>query len=413
MTSDDSPPWLTTRAAYIHVPFCAHHCGYCDFAVATGVDHQIDLYLEALEMELATLGEPRPVETIFIGGGTPTHLSVRQLERVLRMLGRWLPLQGVGSQESGVRNAGSSGFLLTPDSCSLTPEFSIESTPESLTNEKVAILAEHGVNRVSIGVQSFDARTLAGLDRRHSADDVPRAIECVCRRIANFSLDLIFGVPGQTLADWQNDIRRAIEFEPPHVSTYGLTYEKGTPLWKNRERGEVRPLSEDDELAMYEHALDTLAAAGIEQYEVSNHAKPGSECRHNQTYWGNLAYFGFGVGAARYVDGRRELNTRSLDTYLRRVLSGESPMIQSEELTGPERARETLGLQLRRRRGIVREEFAGQTGFSLDDLTGEALKRLAGLELIRDDGHCVTLTRRGVCLADSVITELMAGSSGC
>jgi len=218
---------------------------------------------------------------------------------------------------------------------------------------------------------------------------------------------LIFGVPGQTLAHWQGDIQLAIEFDPPHVSTYGLTYEKGTPLWKDRERGRVRPLSEDDELAMYEHALDMLAAAGIEQYEVSNHAKPGRECRHNQTYWGNLAYFGFGVGAARYVDGRRELNTRSLDTYLRRVLAGESPTIQSEQLKEPDRARETIGLQLRRRQGIVREEFAGQTGLKLDDLAGDALFRLAGLGLIRDDGRSVTLTRRGLCLADSVIAEMI------
>jgi oxygen-independent coproporphyrinogen-3 oxidase len=373
-------PWLTPRAAYIHVPFCAHHCGYCDFAVATGVDHQIDLYLEALEMEFATLGEPRAVETIFIGGGTPTHLSVRQLERLLASICTWF-----GEVQ----------------------EFSIESTPESLTDEKVAILAEHGVNRVSVGVQSFDPQTLSALDRRHSADDVPRAIECVRRQIANFSLDLIFGVPGQSLADWQGDLRRASEFDPPHVSTYGLTYEKGTPLWKERERGRVHPLSEDAELAMYEYALDALAAAGIEQYEVSNHAKPGSECRHNQIYWGNLAYFGFGVGAARYVDGRRELNTRSLKTYLRHVLAGESPTIQSEQLNERERAQETIGLQLRRRQGIVREEFAAQTGISLDDLAGEALIRLAQLGLIRDDGRCVTLTRRGLCLADSVIAELV------
>jgi oxygen-independent coproporphyrinogen-3 oxidase len=379
MNSVESSPWLTPRAAYIHVPFCAHHCGYCDFAVATGVDHQIDLYLEALEVEMATLGEPQPVETIFIGGGTPTHLGPRQLERLLGMIQRWFS----GAQE-----------------------FSIESTPESLTDEKVAILAEHSVNRVSIGVQSFDDRTLAALDRRHSAADVSPAIECVRWRIASFSLDLIFGVPGQTLADWQCDLRRALAFDPPHVSTYGLTYEKGTPLWKDRERGRVHPLSEDDELAMYEHALDALAAAGIEQYEVSNHAKPGSECRHNQSYWANLAYFGFGVGAARYVDGRRELNARSLDTYLRRVLAGESPTIQSEQLLAPERAQETIGLQLRRRQGIVREEFAGQTGFRLDDLAGEALIRLAELGLIRDDGRSVALTRRGFCLADSVIAEM-------
>src|SRR5262245_10033045 len=313
-----SLPWLTPRAAYIHIPFCAHHCGYCDFAVATGADHQIDLYLEALELELATLGSPQAVETIFIGGGTPTYLSPSQLRRLLRMIGDWLRFPGVsdGMTSSVIPSS------RHPVMASLTPEFSIESTPESLADEKVAVLADHGVNRVSIGVQSFDPRTLTVLERRDTAGDVPRAIECVRRRIGNFSLDLIFGVPGQTLPDWQRDIDQALAFAPRHVSTYGLTYEKGTPLWKERERGRIHALDEDDELAMYLHALDALGAAGIQQYEVSNHARPGSECRHNQTYWANFAYFGVGVGAARYVYGRRELNTRSLPTYLRRVLAG-------------------------------------------------------------------------------------------
>jgi oxygen-independent coproporphyrinogen-3 oxidase len=388
------PPWLHPRSAYIHVPFCAHHCGYCDFAVVTGEEHRTDLYLEALEIEMATLGSPQPVETVFIGGGTPTYLNARQLERLLRIVRIWLAIE---NPQSAIHNPPS--------------EFSIESTPESLTDEKVAILADHGVNRVSIGVQSFHSNTLKALDRRHSAEDVPRAIECVRRRIPNFSLDLIFGVPGQSLADWQSDIERALEFDPPHVSTYGLTYEKGTPLWKDRERGRVQPLSEDDELAMYIFALDALGRAGINQYEVSNHARPGWECRHNQTYWANFAYFGFGVGAARYLNGRRELNSRSFETYLGRVLSGESPTIQSEQLTALERARETITVQIRRSSGIDREGFVAQTGYTLDQLSRERLKSLANLDLIRDDGSSVRLTRMGYYVVDSVIAELLAESA--
>jgi oxygen-independent coproporphyrinogen-3 oxidase len=413
VVNSSAPPWLQPRAAYIHVPFCAHHCGYCDFAVATGADHQIDLYLEALELELATLDSPQPVETIFIGGGTPTYLNPSQLRRLLRTIGDWLRFPGVSDGMTGRRDDRMTSAVIPsshhPVRACLTPEFSIESTPESLTDEKVAVLVDHGVNRVSIGVQSFDPRTLTVLERRHTAGDVPRAIEGVRRQIANFSLDLIFGVPGQTLEDWKRDIDQALAFAPPHVSTYGLTFEKGTPLWKERERGRIHALSEDDELAMYLHALDALGAAGIEQYEVSNHARAGSECRHNQTYWANFAYFGVGVGAARYVHGRRELNTRSLPTYLRRVLAGESPTIQSEQLPPPERAKETLGVQLRRTCGIVRAEFAAQTGFALDDLAGERLIRLVGLGLIRDDGCSVALTRRGLCLADAVIADLLSG----
>jgi oxygen-independent coproporphyrinogen-3 oxidase len=377
------PPWVWPRAAYVHVPFCAHHCGYCDFAVATGVDDRIDAYVVAVERELElTLGEPQPVETVFIGGGTPTYLSAGQLQRLLTAICRWFV---VNSQA----------------------EFSIESTPESLTPEKVAVLADHGVNRVSIGVQSFDPHALTVLERIHSPADVPRAVECVRRRIDNVSLDLIFGVPGQSLAAWDVDLKRAIALDTDHVSTYGLTYEKGTRLWKQRRRGLVTALDENTELDLYLHALDTLAAAGYRRYEVSNHARPGRECEHNRTYWANRAYFGAGIGAARYVCGTRSLNTRSLSTYLDRIAAGKSAEMQSETLKPEERARETIGTQLRRAEGIDREQFRGQTGFSLDELVGERLARHLMAGFLADDCRSIALTRAGVCVADSLIADLM------
>jgi oxygen-independent coproporphyrinogen-3 oxidase len=376
-----APPWLWPRAAYVHVPFCAHHCGYCDFAVVTGADDRIDEYVAAIGRELESLlKEPQPVETIFIGGGTPTYLSAAQLERLLTFIKEWFPH---------------------------SVEFSIESTPESLTPEKVAVLADHGVNRVSIGVQSFDPRALTVLERIHSPADVPRAVQCVRRRIENVSLDLIFGVPGQSLGDWDADLKRALALEPDHISTYGLTYEKGTPLWKQRKRGLVQSLDEDAELAMYLHTLDTLAAAGYRRYEVSNHARPGRECEHNCTYWANWAYFGVGVGAARYVNGTRELNTRSLPTYLEHIAAGRPATFQSETLPPDERARETIGTQVRRVEGIDREQFREQTGFELDALAGAPLERHVINGLLTDDGRKVALTRSGVCVADSLIADLM------
>jgi oxygen-independent coproporphyrinogen III oxidase len=385
-----APPWVWPRAAYIHVPFCAHHCGYCDFAVATGVDERIDEYISAVgrEMELL-LGEPQTVETIFIGGGTPTYLSAAQLARLLSLINNWFPLQAHPRRRVGI-----------------PPEFSIESTPESLTTEKVAVLADYGVNRVSIGVQSFDPRSLTVLERVHAPADVPRAVDCVHHRIDNVSLDLIFGVPGQTLADWDADLQRALALAPDHVSTYGLTYEKGTPLWKQRRLGQVAALDEDVELAMYLHALDTLAAAGYPRYEISNHAKPGRECEHNRTYWANWAYFGVGVGAARYVRGTRELNTRSLPTYLDRIAAGRPATFQSEALEPAERARETIGTQLRRAEGIDREQFREQTAIDLDELVGSKLREQLNIGLLTDDGRKVSLTRAGVCVADSLIAEL-------
>ncbi len=376
------PPWLDPRAAYIHIPFCAHHCGYCDFAVSAGQDHLITHYLDALSRELSSLGEPRRVETLFIGGGTPTYLNTDQLQQLLSTLQRWLPLERDG-------------------------EFSIESTPDSLTPDKAAVLAEHGVNRVSIGVQSFRPELLSALDRRHTNEQIPRAIESVRRHGMKLSLDLIFAAPGSNLASWKNDLREALTYSPSHISTYGLTYEKGTPLWKERERGTVLPIVEDDELAMYEAAIELLTEAGFEHYEVSNFARAGSRCRHNERYWANEAYYGFGVGAARYVGGVRELNTRDIKSYLRKVLSGESPTFQSERLDALDRAFETMATQLRRAEGIERGRFREQTGMDLDRLAGDRIQALERNGLLQERGSHVCLTRRGLCVADGVIEDLM------
>src|SRR5262245_44895731 len=327
------PAWLEPHTAYVHVPFCAHHCGYCDFAVTAGQDHLIEHYLDALAAELAGLGEPRAVETLFIGGGTPTYLNPDQLRRLLGAIGRWLPLRASGGRQPPVHQQQGADAPRSP-----SPEFSIESTPDSLTDEKLALLAGGGVTRVSVGVQSFRPESLSALDRRHTAAQIPRAVDLVRRHGLALSLDLIFAAPGSTLSDWAADLGAALALAPDHISTYGLTYEKGTPLWKERQRGAVAVVPEDDELAMYELAIDTLTAAGFEHYEVSNFARLGFRCRHNERYWANEAYYGFGVGAARYVGGVRELNTRDTKTYIRKVLSGESPTFQSERLEPRDRA---------------------------------------------------------------------------
>jgi oxygen-independent coproporphyrinogen III oxidase len=376
------PAWLDPRTAYIHIPFCAHHCGYCDFAVSAGQDHLIEHYLAALSQELKTLETPRPVETLFIGGGTPTYLNVAQLEQLLENINCWLPLSPGG-------------------------EFSIESTPDSLSADKASVLAAHGITRVSIGVQSFHPALLSALDRRHTTDQIPRAVETVRQRSLDLSLDLIFAAPGSTLGTWESDLTAALAYAPSHLSTYGLTYEKGTQLWKQRHSGMVRPIGEDDELTMYELAIDRLTAANFEHYEVSNFARPTFRCRHNERYWANEAYYGFGVGAARYVDGVRELNIRDTKAYIRKVLSGESPAFQSERLDVRNRAFETIGTQLRRAEGIERSRFQDQTGCDLNALVGNRLVALVNNGLLADRGGHVSLTRRGFCVADGVIEDLM------
>jgi oxygen-independent coproporphyrinogen III oxidase len=375
-----SYPWLTPTAAYVHLPFCAHHCGYCDFAVAVGMNDRRGDYLRALAAELTRLGSPQPVDTLFFGGGTPTYLTTQELQTCLGDVLRWLPFK-----------AGH--------------EFSVEANPGTLDADKVKLLVEHGVTRVSLGCQSFDESTLRVLERDHRPADVGRSIDILRKYDIALSLDLIFGVPGQTPEMWDADLSQVLAFEPDGIATYGLTYEKGTRLWKQERAGQVQPVGEDCELVFYERAMDRLGEAGFVQYELSNFARPGRECRHNQAYWANDAHFGFGMGAAEYKDGERRLNTRDLAGYVRKALAGESTAFQTERLPPRERALETIGQNLRRIRGIERFDFRKRTGFDLDGLVQEALANMSSLALIEDDGERVRLSRRGKCVADSVIAE--------
>lgn len=370
------------RAAYLHVPFCAHRCGYCDFTLVAGKDHLIDDYLRAMQIELPQLGERRTIDTLFIGGGTPTHLDVDRLSELLRLLAQW--------------------FELAEDA-----EFSTEANPTGLTTEKIALLADHGCNRISLGVQSFESTHLQTLERDHSPLDVAEVVDDIRRHIDNFSLDLIFGVPGQTISDWEKTLQAAIDLDPQHVSTYGLTFEKGTDYWSRREHGDLIPVADDVEREMYLMAMQSLPAAGYEQYELSNFAQPTYACRHNQTYWQGGQYWGFGPGAASYLDGVRRTNHRSVTTWLQRVLRGETAIAEEEELAAEDRARETVMLGLRQTAGINQRVFQQQTGFELEALAPGMLQELIdrGLLELRDD-H-VRLTIEGRCLADTVITEFL------
>jgi oxygen-independent coproporphyrinogen-3 oxidase len=381
---DSKAPWCLPGGLYVHIPFCAHHCGYCDFAVTAGQDHLIDPYLEALELEIRRTPVEAPVDTIFIGGGTPTLLSPAQLQRLAGMIRNHFPTR--------------EGF-----------EFSIESTPESITAEKVAVLADHGLTRFSLGVQSFDGGTLGALDRHHSGEMVAPAVELIRRRVTNFSLDLIFGAPGQDAAAWENDLRRGVALGSTHFSTYGLTYEKGTPLWKQRERGQVIALGESDELQLYKLAADFLGAAGFEHYEISNFARPGHRSRHNEKYWANEAHHGIGVGAVRYVHGRREHNRRNTRDYIKAVFAGESPVFQAEELNPFERAQETLAVQMRRSDGVFRPAFLSQTGYSVAEIAKKRFAPMIAAGLVTDQEDRLSLTFAGKCVADGLISKVVWG----
>ena len=370
------------RSVYVHVPFCVHRCGYCDFTLLAGRDDLASDYLLAIERELETVAGRPQVETVFLGGGTPTQLTAPQLSKLMQLL--------------------HDRFDWATDG-----EFSVEANPVGLTDEKLAVLQDAGVNRISLGLQSFDAGVLATLERDHRFDDILDCVQRTQRRFQNVGFDLIFAVPGQSFELWQQTLQTAIGLSPTHLSTYGLTFEKGTAFWSRREKGQLDQAADELERAMYAASMDDLGAAGFEQYEISNFARPGFRCRHNQVYWFCKPYWGFGPGAARLLNGTRIMNHRSTTTWIKRVLAGESTIFETETLSPEDQARELLVLGLRMNDGVSRSEFASRSAFDLDALAGDALQRLQAKGLISDDGERVQLTREGRFLADYVVGGLL------
>lgn len=368
---------LPPRSAYIHVPFCRHRCGYCNFTLVAGRDDLIATYLEALAKELSWLKEPHEVDTLFFGGGTPTHLPMQELAQLFDLAKRWFPL--------------APGY-----------ELSVEANPIDLDEGRCEVLRQAGVTRVSLGVQSFRSEKLQSLERDHRQPEILAAYNNARKFAQSVSLDLIFAVPGETLEQWRQDLETAISLQPDHISTYGLTFERGTSFWGRLNRGELSRTEEETEGQMYELAIDLLAAAGYEHYEVSNFARPGHRCRHNEAYWTGRPYFAAGPGAARYIAGRREMNHRSTTTYIQLVLAGQSPVAESEELAPEARARERLVFALRRLEGISQAEFEKETGYSVAQLVETPLHKFIAQGLFAKTDDNLRLTRRGLLVSDAL-----------
>lgn len=374
--------FLPSRAAYLHVPFCVHRCGYCNFTVVAGRDDLVEPFLTALATELGWLSKSREVDTLYFGGGTPTYLAPPSLRRLCELALKWHPL--------------APGY-----------EWTVEANPGDLDEARIAVLAECGVNRLSLGSQSFDTRKLKVLERDHDAAAIERAVALSRAAGMDVSLDLIFGVPEETLEDWQADLQRAIALAPDHISTYGLTFEQGTQFWNRRQHDELHEIDEGLEREMYLTAIDTLAAAGFEHYEVSNFARHGKRSRHNETYWSGRGYYAAGPGASRYVDGIRQTNHRSTTAYLERLRQGLSPVAEEECLDDEARARESLVFGLRRLEGVNRSEFKTRTDCSIDELAGPMIKRFVELGMLLDDGERIKLSREGLLVSDSLWPELI------
>ena len=379
------------RAAYVHVPFCRHRCGYCDFSLVAGRDDLVADYLAAIQRELTRLDAVSDLglgnaclelASLYLGGGTPSHLGPDGLKRLFDILHtRLVPL---------------------PEA-----EITIEANPQDVTEPLAAAAAACGTTRVSLGAQSLDATTLKALDRDHAPDDVRRAVDILLDRGFTVSVDLMTAAPGQTLADVERDLDAILALSSQHLSVYCLTWEKGTQFASLRSRGTLKPADESLERAMLELSIDRLEAAGFEHYEVSNFARPGGRCRHNETYWDCRPWEAFGPGAARF-DGRvRTTNHRSTTTWMRRVLAGEDFAGDRDAMTPLEAAQERVVLGLRRRDGLRRADFLAASGFDLDLVAGGPIRLWIDHGLATDDGEHVRLTREGLLVSDALWAEVL------
>lgn len=371
---------------YVHIPFCASRCSYCDFYSTLRLTDAAAPYVEAVVTEARLRRDElhgEPIKTLYLGGGTPSQLPTALLEQLVNGLGSALGLDQV-------------------------EEFTIEANPDDVTADWCASVAALGVNRVSMGVQSFEDDILRLIGRRHTAK---QAIEAVTRLreagINNISIDLIYGLPGQTPASWAETVQQALALAPEHISAYGLTYEEGTRLWQQRERSEVTEVPEEQCLEMYRTLIDRLQAAGYEHYEISNFALPGYHSRHNSSYWHDIPYLGLGAAAHSYDGKVRRSNPCDLQQYIATVMAG-GTAYEQEELTLQERYDERVMLGLRTSDGVngerLRQDFGDE---AWQHFVSEGQRHIAAGNLRIVEGGRYVLTRDGIMVSDSVIRDLM------
>lgn len=364
---------------YVHWPFCARKCPYCDFNSHAGKDEIRTRYAEALIAEATRWRGLVKATTVFVGGGTPTYVDAEGLEHYL----------------GGVRDA----LDLTE-----VAEWTIEANPGSLDAAKVEALLRVGVNRVSLGVQSFDDRHLHTLGRIHDGATALRAIEVLrTSGLPRFSLDLILATPGQSLADQEADLRQAIDLAPEHLSAYVLTFEEGTAFTRMLSQGLMDPPEPERELQHLHMARDALGTAGYARYEISNYAKAGCESQHNLAYWQNADWIGIGAGAHSHVAGVRWDNVKDPAVYARRVESGDLPTASSEQVGPDMRALEMLMMGLRLTVGVDLAKVEAVTGVRIEDRHVRDIDELAALGLIALEGRQLRLVGRGFDVANAII----------
>ena len=367
------------NSLYIHIPFCVKKCIYCDFfsvpydeSLAMGY---INAVLKELELRRERAGTLR---TVYIGGGTPTTIPTLALIRLLKTVKDIFNI---------AQNA----------------EFTIEANPGTVTREMIKALSGSGINRLSIGVQSFHDKELKLLGRIHDFTEGLDSIAAARHAgITNLSIDLIYGIPGQTLRDWTQTVSTAVEMSPEHISAYELTPEKDTPLHKLISTGQLEKPDEDTIISMYSHTIARLGEAGYSQYEISNFAKRGFQCIHNLNYWNRGQYLGIGAGAHGFIADKRTKNTGDIRTYIELLSQGDLPEAETLEISCEDAIKESIFLGLRKTEGLDIREFREDLGIDLLKISD----RLIHEGLLASDGVHLSLTRKGIVVSNRVITEM-------
>lgn len=378
------------RGVYIHIPFCHQICNYCDFNKVFFKNQPVDEYIEAIGTELRLIQQQVPkafqqIETIYLGGGTPTSLSANQISRLLELINDIIPTNNL-------------------------VEFASEANPDELSVDKLQALKAGGINRLSMGVQSFDPDLLKRLGRTHSNEQVYETIEnAKAVGLNNINIDLMYGLPGQTMEQWEDTLEKALSLNLPHYSAYSLIVEPKTVFYIQYAKGKLHLPSEDLEAEMYDLLMNEMERNGHHQYEISNFARDGMISTHNKVYWDNDEYIGIGAGAHGYLEGIRYSNIGPIRRYLGTIQNGKRPIFSEHEVTFDEKCEEQMFLGLRKTEGVTFENFKRKLGISMMEKYETILTKLASNELIIVDHAGVRLTRKGRFIGNEIFQQFLLG----
>ncbi|HHV3530889.1 TPA: radical SAM family heme chaperone HemW [Streptococcus agalactiae] len=368
-------------SAYVHIPFCTQICYYCDFSKVFIKNQPVEAYLQALIREFRSY-DITELRTLYIGGGTPTSISAVQLDYLLTELSRDLNLNTL-------------------------EEFTIEANPGDLTVDKIEVLQKSAVNRVSLGVQTFNDKHLKRIGRSHNEVQIYSTIDALkTAGFQNISIDLIYALPGQTMDDVRSNVAKALSLNIPHLSLYSLILEHHTVFMNKMRRGKLHLPTEDLEAEMFEYIISEMERNGFEHYEISNFTKPGFESRHNLMYWDNVEYYGVGAGASGYLDGIRYRNRGPIQHYLKGVSEGNA-RLSEEVLSKNEMMEEELFLGLRKKKGVSIGKFEQKFGTSFEKRYGQIVQELQSDGLLKENNGFIQMTKKGLFLGDTVAEKFI------